>query len=68
MEEMQVFDKKIKIIKCSYDTFWYKDLVGQTLTFEDYSPRDYYVRMDDGKIRGVLSIDVKLVDKKSPLI
>ena len=67
MEEMQVFDKRIKIIKCSHDTFWYKDLVGQTLSFEDYSPRDYYVRTDDGKIRGVLSIDVELVDKKSPL-
>ena len=65
---MQVFDKKIKIIKCSYDTFWYKDLVGQTLSFENYSLRDYYVRSADGTLRGVLSIDVELVDKKSPLI
>jgi hypothetical protein len=68
MEEMQAFDKKIKIVKCSYDTFWYKDLVGQTLTFEDYSPRDYYVRTRDGILRSILVNDVEFVDKKSPLI
>jgi hypothetical protein len=42
--------------------------VGQTLTFEDYSPRDYYVRMNDGILRSILVNDVEFVDKKSPLI
>jgi hypothetical protein len=66
MEEMQVFDKKIKIVKCNNDKSWYKDFIGQTFTFEDYSVRDYYVRTD-GVLRCVLVCDVELVDKKSPL-
>jgi hypothetical protein len=67
MEEMQAFDKKIKIIKCNNDKSWYKDLIGQTFSFEDFSVRDYYVRTD-GVLRTILAIDVELVDKKSPLI
>jgi len=65
---MQVFDKKIKIVKCSYDKFWYKDFVGQTFIFEYCSTRDYYIRSNKGVLRGILIDDVELIDEKSPLI
>lgn len=63
MEEMQAFDKKVKIVKCNNDKSWYKDLIGQTFSFEDHSVRDYYVRTSDGVLRIILAVDVELVDR-----
>lgn len=58
---MTMFGKKIKVVKCSFENFWYNDKIGQTFTVVEDSVRDYYV-LDGGVVRGILIIDVETND------
>lgn len=67
MKKLSVSLSKIKIVKCSFDTYWYKNSIGKEFYIEDHSHRDYYVKID-GYLRGILKIDAVFLDKKNPLI
>lgn len=67
MEKLSVSSAKIKVIKCSFETYWYNDKIGQEYYIEDYSHRDYYVRIN-GHLRGILRKDAEFLNKKNPLI
>jgi hypothetical protein len=61
MEEIvEVAKIKIKILKCSQPTFWYKNKIGQDFTIIDISGRDYYV-FYNGSCFGVLIVDAKVL-------
>lgn len=33
----------VKVASCSHDTWWYKNLVGQTVTIVDHELKDDYI-------------------------
>ncbi len=67
MKKLSVSLSKIKIVKCSFDTYWYKNSIGEEFYIEDYSHRDYYVKID-GYLRGILKTDAEFLNKENPLI
>jgi hypothetical protein len=60
---MTMFGKKIKVVKCSFEKFWYSDKIGETFTVVEDSTRDYYV-LDGSSLRGILIIDTEPLNKK----
>ena len=67
MEKLSILPAKIIIKKCSHSDYWYKDKIGKEFNIEDYSNRDYYVRID-GYLRAILKSDSEFINKKNPLI
>lgn len=67
MEKLSTLPAKIKIIKCSFDTYWYSDKIGEEYYIEDHSSRDYYVKID-GNLRRIIKNDAEFLNQKNPLI
>ena len=67
MEKLSILPAKIKIIKCSFDSYWYNGKIGEEFYIEDHSNRDYYVNIN-GNLRAILKIDSEFINKKNPLI
>ena len=60
-------DMRIVIKKCSFDEFWYKDLIGIIFNIDSFCNRDYYVK-HDGHLKAVLRSDAEFIDKKNHII
>jgi len=57
---IEISSLKIRITKCSFESFWYNTEVGKTFNVSDISSRDYYT-IDNGSTKGILRIDTEII-------
>jgi hypothetical protein len=67
MKSVKVSSSTIKVVKCSFNSFWYNDLIGSEFIIQDDSIRDFFV-LHEGRIKSILKTDADFIDKKNPLI
>jgi hypothetical protein len=54
--------KRVKIIKCTWSTYWYNDKIGEEFDVEYETVRDYYVgtnKFETHYSRGILKADAE---------
>lgn len=51
---------KIKITKCSCDSFWYNSKIGKSFSVSNITGRDYYT-IENGSSKGILRVDAEIL-------
>lgn len=56
--------KKVRIVRCSNQSYWYKDMIGEEFKLVFESPRDYFVKVKGEKVeRAIPQMDGEVFEE-----
>ena len=56
--------KKVRIVRCSNQSYWYKDMIGEEFKLVFESPRDYFVNVKGEKVeRAIPQMDGEVFEE-----